>query len=72
MNKLFATLVVITSLSACHYGQDDAKQTLERNEQYKTEKAEYSVNRAGEYGNPNNKQKPDTLTAAPADTTATK
>ncbi|MCU0442909.1 MAG: hypothetical protein MUE96_10970 [Bacteroidia bacterium] len=35
------------SIASCHYGQDEAKQTLERNEQYKSEKAEYSVNRAG-------------------------
>ncbi|TAE87404.1 MAG: hypothetical protein EAY81_04170 [Bacteroidetes bacterium] len=60
-------------MSACHYGQDEAKQTLERNEKYKTEKAEYSINRAGEYGNPNNTQKPDTMVAKPAnDTTSVK
>jgi hypothetical protein len=41
----FAALAV--SLASCHYGQNEAKETLERNEQYKTEKADYSVNRAG-------------------------
>ena len=53
MKKILAAALVIVSLSACHYGQDEAKQTLERNELYKTEKADYSVNKAGEYGNPN-------------------
>ena len=53
MKKTLAAALVIASLSACHYGQDEAKQTLERNELYKTEKADYSVNKAGEYGNPN-------------------
>lgn len=52
MKKLFfaAIALSIVSLSACHYGQDEAKQTLERNEQYKSEKADYSINRAGEGG----------------------
>ncbi len=52
MKKILAAVLVIALLSACHYGQDEAKQTLERNELYKTEKTDYSVNKAGEYGNP--------------------
>lgn len=49
MKKLaiaFATLSVC-AITSCHYGQGEAKETLERNEQYKSEKADYSVNRAG-------------------------
>lgn len=53
MKKILASALVITLLAACHYGQDEAKQTLERNELYKSEKADYSINKAGEYGNPN-------------------
>jgi uncharacterized lipoprotein len=68
MKKILAAALVIASLSACHYGQDEAKQTLERNELYKTEKADYSVNKAGEYGNPNESVKTSVDTAA-ADTT---
>ena len=68
MKKILAAAIVIVSLSACHYGQDEAKQTLERNELYKTEKADYSVNKAGEYGNPNESVKASVDTVA-ADTT---
>lgn len=68
MKKILAAALVIASLSACHYGQDEAKQTLERNELYKTEKADYSVNKAGEYGNPNESVKASVDTTA-ADTT---
>jgi hypothetical protein len=50
MKKLAITLLSFTSfaflLASCHYGQSEAKQTIERNEQYKTEKADYSINRA--------------------------
>lgn len=71
MKKLFAAAIVIASLSACHYGKSEAQESLERNEQYKNEKADYSVNRAGEYGSATNKTevKADT-TAAPVDSTA--
>jgi hypothetical protein len=52
MKKLVLALAAVASLSitACHYGQEEAGKTLERNEQYKGDKAEYSVNRAGEGG----------------------
>lgn len=49
MKKLaiaFATVSVF-ALTSCHYGQQEAKETLGRNEQYKGDKADYSVNRAG-------------------------
>jgi hypothetical protein len=45
--SLLSIAVLAISLTSCHYGQDEAKETLERNEQYKSEKADYSINRAG-------------------------
>ena len=56
------------TMTACHYGQNEAKDTLERNELYKNDKAEYSVNRAGDGGKLNNEAKP----TATIDTTAVK
>ena len=41
-----ATLSVF-ALTSCHYGETEASETIKRNEQYKSEKADYSVNRAG-------------------------
>lgn len=67
MKKLIVSAFVLVAISACHYGQDEAKKTLERNEEYKNEKAEHSVNRAGEYGNPNQ----TTVAATVADTSTT-
>lgn len=46
MKKLFVALAVSAVLSSCHYLQGEARETLETNEKYKSEKAEYSVNRA--------------------------
>lgn len=40
------TIAVAATFSACHYGTEEAQKTLETNEQYKSDKAEYSVNRA--------------------------
>lgn len=57
------------SFSACHYGVDEAKGSLERNEQYKGDKADYSVNRAGEGGKMNSEVKEEAPAPA-ADTTA--
>jgi hypothetical protein len=72
MKKLLAAAIVIASLSACHYGQNEAKETLERNENYKNENADFSVNRAGEYGKKGEtvSASVDTTVAATADTTA--
>ncbi|MCU0423223.1 MAG: hypothetical protein MUC81_10460 [Bacteroidia bacterium] len=50
MKKLLIVVACTFALAACHYGQDEAKETLERNELYKGDKADYSINRAGEYG----------------------
>jgi hypothetical protein len=46
MKKLLIAMAFAATFSACHYGADEAAKTLETNEQYKSEKAEYSVNRA--------------------------
>jgi hypothetical protein len=52
MKKLALALATVAflSITACHYGQEEAEKTLERNEQYKGDKADYSVNHAGEGG----------------------
>lgn len=68
-----ALFISALTITACHYGQDEAKETIERNELYKTDKADYSVNRAGEGGKLNAKTevKADTTVATkPAETTA--
>lgn len=46
MKKLLIAIAFAATFSACHYGADEARKSLETNEQYKSEKAEYSVNRA--------------------------
>jgi hypothetical protein len=53
MKKLAIVLLSAVSLAACHYGENEAKQTLQRNEEYKSEKTDYSINKAGEYGKQN-------------------
>jgi hypothetical protein len=65
MQKLVLAIsaVSLLVLSSCHYGQDEAKTTLDRNEQYKSEKSDYSVNRAG--GDATKEE----VAATPADTT---
>ncbi len=72
MKKLLVSAIVIASLTSCHFRRDEAKETLERNEIYKTEKAEFSVHRAGEYGKPENSTSAIADTTAVADTTTTK
>jgi hypothetical protein len=67
---LSALLVVL--FSACHYGEDEAKKTIERNEQYKNENKDYSVNRAGEYGKKSASAEEATVPATPADTSVAK
>ncbi len=72
MKKLLASAIVIASLTSCHFRQEEAKETLERNELYKTEKAEFSVHRAGEYGKPENTNTSVVDTTVVTDTTTTK
>lgn len=69
MKKLMFAALLFSSLAftACHYGQNEAHETIERNEQYKNDKADYSVNRAGEGGKLESDNK---AVEAPADTTA--
>lgn len=64
MKKLLIAALFISALaiSACHYGKGDVEKTLERNEQYKGDKHEYSVNRASDGT--------EAAAAAPADSTA--
>ena len=71
MKKLVVSAFVIASLASCHYGQDEAKKTLERNEKYKNENPEFSVNRAGEYSYEGKEKKAaDTTSAVVSDTAA--
>ncbi len=60
MKKLSIAVLFVSSLaiSACHYGQDEAGKTIERNDQYKNEKQDFSVNRAGEGGKANTQVAP--------------
>ena len=46
MKKILAILAVAGTLSACHYGTEEAQNTLKDNEKYKSDEAGYSVNRA--------------------------
>lgn len=46
MKKMLLAFAVAATISACHYGVEEAKNTLDANEQYKSDKADYSVNRA--------------------------
>ena len=74
MKKLFIAALFISALSltACHYGRQDAEKTLERNELYKGDKHEYSVNRAtdGTEAAPAEAAADTTAKPAAADTTA--
>lgn len=46
MKKILFVFTLGAMLTSCHYGADDARKTLDTNEEYKTEKADYSVNSA--------------------------
>lgn len=69
MKKLLIAFVAVALLGACHYGQNEAEESLKRNDEYKSEKKEYSVHRAGEYGYPNESSKDTTTVVATTDTT---
>lgn len=60
MKRLLVAIVFAATFSACHYGTDEAQKTLKANEQYKTDQAAFSVNRA-------NVSAGETTNAAPAD-----
>ncbi len=70
MKKVSFALLFIAALAvtSCHYGEDEANKTLERNNLYKGDKADYSVNRAGE-GGKINEDKTDSETTSAADDT---
>jgi len=47
MKKLFFSLFVLFSvLTACHYGADEAQESVERNKKYKTEGSKVEVEAA--------------------------
>lgn len=46
MKKLLSIALFAALLTSCHYGTEEAEKTLKTNEEYKTDKADYSVNRA--------------------------
>ena len=46
MKKILVAFAFAASLSACHYGTNEAQKTLQDNEKYKTDQAGYSINRA--------------------------
>jgi hypothetical protein len=50
MKNILTALLFVSALvvSSCHYGEEEAAKTLERNELYKGDKADFSVNRAGD------------------------
>lgn len=73
MKKFIAALFVSSLvISACHYGQDEAKETLQTNEQYKSDKVDYSTNRGNDGVMPENKKAETAPVAASADSTAKK
>ncbi|MBC7382966.1 MAG: hypothetical protein H7296_08220 [Bacteroidia bacterium] len=63
MKKLLVLFALAATFSACHYGEEEAKKTLNTNELYKGDKAEFSVNRA-------NVEAGDATVAMPADSAA--
>lgn len=67
---IVALFVASMAVSGCHYGQSEAQDTLGRNEQYKGDKAEYSVNRAGEGGQHEKAETPAVTTDTSAKATA--
>jgi len=64
------TLGFTLATGACHYGAEEAKNTLETNQEYKGEKSDYSINRANVAEPKENDLITDTVNAASADTTA--
>lgn len=75
MKKSILALAVLAfiTISACHYGQDEAQKTLETNETYKGDKKDYSTNRGndGVLKSADEQKAAETAPAeaAPADTT---
>ncbi len=61
MKKLLVAIAFAATFPACHYGTGEAQKTLEMNQEYKGDKAGFSVNRANVTASESN-------VAAPADT----
>ncbi|MEI6508661.1 MAG: hypothetical protein WCO54_09240 [Bacteroidota bacterium] len=68
MKKILVVSLFAFALASCHYGQADAKKTLETNEQYKGDKSDYSTNRGNDGVMPEKAQaeKPATDTTSKA------
>jgi hypothetical protein len=62
------TLGFTLTFGACHYGAEEAKQTLETNKEYQGNKSDYSVNRANVAVPKESAPEADTTIAAKADT----
>lgn len=60
------------TFGACHYGAEEAKQTLETNQEYKGDKSDYSVNRANVAIPEESTPSADTVKVATTDTVAAK
>ena len=72
MKKLAIAFTFVISLTACHYGQEEAQKTLKTNELYKSDKQDYSTNRGNDGVRPSeetNKVAGAETTVAAADTT---
>lgn len=68
MKKILFAFAFAATLSACHYGTEEAKNTLDDNAKYKSEQADYSVNRANVKAEESAAPAAE-ATPAPADTT---
>ena len=74
MKKLTIALALVAglSLTACHYGVEEATKTLETNDLYKGDKKDYSTNRGNDGVRPSeetNKVAGAETKVTPADTT---
>ncbi len=59
------------TFGACHYGAEEAKNTLETNQEYKGDKSDYSVNRANVTEPKESDPSADTAFVATVDTAVT-
>ncbi|MDZ4668697.1 MAG: membrane lipoprotein lipid attachment site-containing protein [bacterium] len=72
MKKILFAFAFAATLSACHYGTEEAQKTLNDNEKYKSESAGYSVNSANVKAEETAVPATETAPVAADSTTATK
>lgn len=73
MKKVLAALFLTGVLvSSCHYGQEEAQKTLDANQEYKSDKMDYSTNRGNDGVMPEQKKAESAPAAAPSDSTVKK